>query len=107
MPLTRWIRYRQARAQKKTALRMLALSGVVRLSTIELRYAASPHHNSFELSPIEQPASSPSAPDIPPSLTTSIQGSDLAHQLYSTARTLLAESKRCIQKLQWDDRKAA
>lgn len=107
MPLSRWIQYRQARAQKKTALRMLALSGVIRPSTIELRYAASPRHNAFELSPIEQPASSPSAPDTPPSFATSIQASDLVHQLYSTARTVLTESKRCIQKLQWDDRKVA
>ena len=42
MPLTRWLRYRQRRAQTKKALQMLALSGVIRPSTLELRYTSSP-----------------------------------------------------------------
>ena len=42
MPLTQWLRYRQRRAQTKKALQMLALSGVIRPSNIELRYTSSP-----------------------------------------------------------------
>ncbi len=38
MPLTRWRLYRERAQQKQKALRMLALSGVVRPSHIELRY---------------------------------------------------------------------
>ena len=38
MPLTRWRLYKERAQQKRKALRMLALSGVVRPSHIELRY---------------------------------------------------------------------
>lgn len=38
MPLTRWIGYRESAKQKRKALQMLALSGVVRPSHVELRY---------------------------------------------------------------------
>jgi hypothetical protein len=109
MPLTQWTRYRQTRAQKKKALHLLALSGVVRPSTLELRYAAPPFHNSLESSPAEQPDISQNVlgMTIPPAPTNHAQVRHLAHQLYSTAFALLAESRRCIQKLQWDGRTAA
>ena len=42
MPLTRWNRYRQTRIQKRKALQLLTLSGVVRPSTNEPRYTVSP-----------------------------------------------------------------
>lgn len=38
MPLAHWRTYRERIQQKRKALRMLALSGVVRPSDIELRY---------------------------------------------------------------------
>lgn len=106
MPLLRWTRYRQTRAQKKKALQMLALSGVVRPGTIELRYAASPRHSIEPSTPeqpdMTQPALANTADPVKP-----VRGSDLIHQLYSTAFALLAESRRCLQKLQWDNRTAA
>lgn len=104
MPLTRWAHYRQTRAQKKKALHLLALSGVVRPSTIELRYTAS----RFPI--IDEPllfvqnayASASSTLPIRPAKTTL-----LTQHLYSTASRLLAKSKRHIQSFQWDIRKAA
>lgn len=109
MPLTRWTHYRQTRDQKKKALHMLTLSGVVRPSTLELRYAASPLHNSIEPFPTEQPDISQNTLGTAthPSPMSHTQTSHLAHQLYSTTCAFLAESRRCIQKLQWDNRKAA
>lgn len=38
MPLAQWRTYRDRARQKRKALRMLALSGVVRPSHVELRY---------------------------------------------------------------------
>lgn len=38
MPLTRWVGARESAKQKRKALQMLALSGVVRPSHIEVRY---------------------------------------------------------------------
>jgi|DewCreStandDraft_4_1066084.scaffolds.fasta_scaffold133959_1 hypothetical protein len=38
MPVTRWIGSRESAKQKRKALQMLALSGVVRPSHVELRY---------------------------------------------------------------------
>lgn len=109
MPLTQWTRYRQTRAQKKKALYLLALSGVVRPSTLELRYVAPPVHNSLESSPTEQPGIPQKALDMAalPSLTSDAQPSYLAQHLYSTALALIAESRRCIQKLHWDNRSTA
>lgn len=109
MPLTQWTRYRRMRAQKKKALYLLALSGVVRPSTLELRYAAPAFHNSLESSPAEQPEIPRNVPGTTalPAPTNHAQVRHLAHQLYSTAVALLAESRRCIQKLQWDNRTAA
>lgn len=106
MPLLQWARYRQTRAQKKKALQMLALSGVVRPSTIELRYAASPRH-AIESPANEQPdtAHTTHVETVTPAQPTGT--SDLSRQLYSTAVALLAESRRCLQKLQWDNRTAA
>lgn len=65
MPLARWTHYQQTRAQKEKALYLLALSGVVRPSTIELRYTISLSHISAEplceeQTPIAQDASPPS-----------------------------------------------
>lgn len=109
MPLTRWTHYRQTRAQKKKALYLLALSGVVRPSTIELRYTVAFSHISPKPSREEQtlPAqytSEPATSTFPmrPAGTT-----HLAHHLYSTASLLLAKSRRHIQSLQWDIRNAA
>lgn len=42
MSFTRWNRYRRTRIQKRKALQLLALSGVVRPSTNEPRYTLSP-----------------------------------------------------------------
>lgn len=106
MLLLRWTRYRQTRAQKKKALQMLALSGVVRPSTIELRYAASPRHL-IEPSAPEQPDIAQTALANAAAPAQQARANDLAHQLYSTAFALLAESRRCLQKLQWDNRTAA
>ena len=106
MPLLRWTCYRQTRAQKKKALQMLALSGVVRPSTIELRYTASPSH-SIELPAPEQPNMTQTALANTAAPAQQTRGSDLTYQLYSTAFALLAESRRCLQKLQWDNRTAA
>lgn len=107
MPLLQWARYRQTRAQKKKALQMLTLSGVVRLSTIELRYATSPLRHSSEppaseqLNTVQTDLATTAAPAQP------TQSSTLTHQLYATAFALLAESRRCLQKFQWDNRSAA
>ena len=106
MPLLRWTRYRQTRAQKKKALQMLALSGVVRPSTSELRYAVTSRH-SIELPSPEQPDMAQPALATLAAPVTHVRGSDLTHQLYATAFALLAESRRCLQKLQWDNRTAA
>ena len=107
MPLLQWARYRQTRAQKKKALQMLTLSGVVRPSTIELRYATSPLRHS-----IEPPASErliTTQTDLATTVASAqpAQSSNLTHQLYTTAFALLAESRRCLQKFQWDNRTAA
>lgn len=56
MTLTPWTRYRQTRAQKKKALHLLTLSGVVRPSSIELRYTTPLFHRTTEPTPLEQPA---------------------------------------------------
>lgn len=109
MPLTRWTHYRQTRAQKKKALHLLALSGVVRPSTIELRYTAPLSHISAEPSRDEQ---TPIAQDAvaPAFFTVSMHSAEtthLAHHLYSTAFRFLAKSRRHIQSLQWDTRNAA
>ena len=106
MPLLRWTRYRQTRAQKKKALQMLASSGVVRPSTIELRYAVTSRH-SIELPAPEQLNMAQPALATLAAPVTHVRGSDLTHQLYATAFALLAESRRCLQKLQWDNRTAA
>ena len=112
MPLTRWTHYRQTRAQKRKALHMLALSGVVRPSSIELRYTTPLFHRPAELAPqafMAQPAIIQRALSVVPphSLTSPAHASHLAHQIYSTAYTFLAESKRHLQRLQWDNRKTA
>ncbi len=109
MPLTRWTHYRQTRAQKKKALHLLALSGVIRPSTVELRYAAPRSYDSDERlreerAPIAQKASVQSIFTIP---MHSAETTHLAHHLYSTAFRFLAKSRRHIQSLQWDIRNAA
>ena len=109
MPLSRWTHYRQTRAQKKKALHLLALSGVVRPSTIELRYTAPLSHLSAEPSrdeqtPVAQDASAPAISTVP---MRSAKTTHLAQHLYSTAFMLLAKSRRHIQILQWDTRNAA
>ena len=109
MRLTRWTHYRQTRAQKKKALHLLALSGVLRPSTIELRYTAPLSHVSDEplceeQAPIAQKASVQSIFTIP---MHSAKTTHLAHHLYSTAFRFLAKSRRHIQTLQWDIRNAA
>jgi hypothetical protein len=109
MPLTRWTHYRQTRVQKKKALHLLALSGVVRPSTIELRYPTPLSHISAEPSrdeqaPLAQDASTPATSTFP---MRSSETSHLAQHLYSTAFMLLAKSRRHIQNLQWDTRNAA
>ncbi|NOS77026.1 MAG: hypothetical protein HOP35_03700 [Nitrospira sp.] len=109
MPLTRWTHYRQARAQKKKALHLLALSGVVRPSTIELRYTAPLSHIPTEPSCNEQTsiAQNASAPAFSTFPMRSAETTHLAQHLYSTAFMLLAKSRRHIQSLQWDTRNAA
>ena len=102
MPLTRWAHYRQTRAQKKKALHLLALSGVVRPSSIELRYTAPLSPISDEQAPVAQEASATATVTVRSAETT-----HLAQHLYSTAFLLLAKSKRHIQSLQWDTRSAA
>ena len=109
MPLTRWTRYRQTRAQKKKALHLLSLSGVVRPSTIELRYTAPLSHISAEplreeQRPIVQDAAAPTI-STPP--MHSAEATHLAHHLYSTAFSFLTKSRRHIQNLQWDTRSVA
>jgi len=104
MPLTRWTHYRQTRARKKKALHLLALSGVVRPSTLELRYTASRSTVSDERAPLAQKAT---ASDCSKVSIRSAEPSHLAHHLYSTASRLLAKSKHHIQSLQWDLKKAA
>ena len=109
MPLSRWTHYRQIRDQKKKVLHLLALSGVVRPSTIELRYTAPLSHISAEPScdeqtPVTQAASAPAISTVP---MRSAETTHLAHHLYSTAFMLLAKSRRHIQSLQWDTRNAA
>jgi len=103
MLLARWIRYRQARTQKKKALHMLALSGVIRPSTTELRYATSPLRNSTGLLSNAEPSLSQETLG-PVSASSS---SHLANQLYSTAFALVTESKRHIQRLHGNNKKAA
>ncbi|MDO9116913.1 MAG: hypothetical protein Q7U39_03075 [Nitrospira sp.] len=109
MPLTRWTQYRQARAQKKKALHMLALSGVVRPSTVELRYTTPLSHISVEPLCEEQTPIIPdaAAPAISTLLLHSAEATQLAHHLCSTAVSFLAKSRRHIQSLQWDTRSAA
>ena len=109
MPLTRWTHYRQTRAQKEKALHLLALSGVVRPSTIELRYTASLSHIPTEPSCNEQAsiAQNASAPAFSTFSMRSAETAHLAQHLYSTAFILLAKSRRHIQSLQWDTRNAA
>ena len=109
MPLTRWTHDRQSRAQKKKVLYLLALSGVVRPSTIELRYTISFSHISAkpsreEQAPLAQDMSVPATSTFP---MRSAETTHLAHHLYSTAFLLLAKSRRHIQSLQWDTRNAA
>jgi hypothetical protein len=109
MPLTRWTHYRQRRAQKEKALYLLALSGVVRPSTIELRYTISPSHISVESvceeqAPIVPDAAAPAISALP---LHSAEATQLAHHLCSTAFSFLAKSRRHIQSLQWDTRSAA
>lgn len=104
MPLTRWAHYRQTRIQKKKALHLLALSGVVRPSTIELRYTAPPSPISDEQTPIEQDAAAPAISTV---RMHSAETTHLAHHLYSAAFMFLAKSRRHIQSLQWDIRNAA
>ncbi len=104
MPLTRWTHYRQTRAQKKKALHLLALSGVVRPSTIELRYTAPLSHTSDEQTPIAQDAAAPAISTVS---MHSANATHLAQHLYSTASMLLAKSRSHIQSLQWDTRSAA
>ena len=104
MPLTRWTHYRQTRAQKRKALHLLALSGVIRPSTIELRYTATLSHISDEQTPLAQDGAAPAISTIP---THSAETTYLARHLYSTAFILLAKSRRHIQSLQWDTRNAA
>lgn len=109
MPLTRWTHYRQTRAQKEKALYLLALSGVVRPSTIELRYTISLSHISAkpsreEQAPLAQDVSAPASSMFP---MRSAETTHLAHHLYSTAFMFLAKSRRHIQSLQWDTRNAA
>jgi hypothetical protein len=109
MPLTRWTHYRQTRVQKEKALHLLALSGVVRPSTIELRYTATLSHISAEpLSEEQMPlAQNAAAPAISTVSMHSADATHLAQHLYSTAFMLLAKSRRHIQSLQWDTRNAA
>ncbi|MEQ1627663.1 MAG: hypothetical protein ABL965_09740 [Nitrospira sp.] len=109
MPLTRWTHYRHTRAQKKKALHLLTLSGVVRPSTIELRYTAPRSHTSAESLCEEQPplAQDAAAPAISTVRMRSAESTHLAHHLYSTAFMFLAKSRRHIQSLQWDSRNAA
>lgn len=109
MPLTRWTHYRQTRAQKKKALHLLALSGVVRPSTIELRYTTPLSHISVESSREEQTsiAQDGSSPTISTVSMHSADATHLAQHLYSTAFMFLAKSRRHIQSLQWDIRNAA
>ncbi len=107
MPLTQWARYRQTRTQKKKALHMLALSGVIRPSTIELRYTASSLRHSIEPSVPEQPEVAQTTLANAAAPAKQAQANDLTHQLHSIASALLAESRRCLQKLQWDNRTAA
>ena len=109
MPLTRWTHYRQTRAQKRKALHLLALSGVIRPSTIELRYTISCSHISAkpsreERAPLTQDMSVPATSTFP---MRSAETTHLAHHLYSTAFILLAKSRRHIQSLQWDTKNAA
>ena len=109
MPLIQWTRYRQTRNQKRKALQMLALSGVVRPSTHELRYPTLLFHHSIEPSATEQTGASKNLPNktIPSVTTDRRQTNHLGQQLHSMAFALLAESKRCLQKLQRDNRTAA
>jgi len=109
MPLTRWTHYRQTRAQKKKALYLLSLSGVVRPSTIELRYTAPLSQISAEplceeQTPITQDASAPAYSTFP---MRSAETTHLTHHLYSKAFSFLAKSRRHIQSLQGDTRSAA
>jgi len=109
MPLARWAHYRQTRAQKKKALYLLALSGVVRPSTTELRYTISLSHISTgpsreKQAPLAQDTSAPATSALP---VRSAETSHLAQHLYSTAFMLLAKSRRHIQSLHWDTRNAA
>lgn len=109
MPLTPWTRYRKTRAQKKKALQMLALSGVIRPSTIELRYTTTRSGNFTEpsiedLAQIELHAEEVVTLDLP---RPSAKVTHLTRHLYSTAATFLAASKRRMQTLQWDSRNAA
>lgn len=104
MPLTRWTHYRQTRTQKKKALHLLALSGVVRPSTIELRYTASLSSISDESTSLAQNGAAPAIATVP---IHSAKTTPLVRHLYSTAFTLLARSRRHIQSLQWDTRNAA
>ena len=104
MPLTRWTHYRQTRAQKKKALHLLALSGVVRPSTIELRYTAPLSHISDEQAPVAQNTSTPATSTV---TMRSTETTRLTQHLYSIAFMFLAKSRRHIQSLQWDTRSAA
>lgn len=109
MPLSRWTHYRQTRAQKKKALHLLALSGVVRPSTVELRYTTPLSHISAEPSgdehaPIAQDAPAPASSTV---FMHSAEATHLAHHLYSTAFRFLSKSRHHIQSLQWDTRNAA
>jgi len=109
MPLMQWTRYRQTRNQKRKALQMLALSGVVRPSTHELRYPTLPFHHSIEPSATEQQGVSQnvSGRTIPSPPVDRLRANHLGQQLHSIAFALLAESRRCLQKLQRDNRTAA
>lgn len=104
MPLTQWTHYRHTRAQKKSALHLLALSGVVRQGTIELRYTTPHSHMSDEQAPIVQNASTPATSTV---TTHSAKTTHLAQYLCSTAFMLLTKSKHPLQHLQWDTGNAA
>lgn len=104
MPLTRWNRYRRTRAQKRKALQLLALSGVVRPSTSEPRYTLSP----LKVAAIHDRHEHPK---LPRNILGTVQGQTpqrprqahpAANRLLVTARTWFEQALQYLRRVQWD-----
>lgn len=85
MPLTQWRTYRERAKQKQKALHMLALSGVVRPSHVELRYPV----------PLTRGGASGTSFGTRTSITRS------ALPLASLEKPRSVESRRAQQFIQW------